>query len=254
MAGVVATIASAYPLAVSILSCMHRGGLAMSARRYIALVVKLLVCAALISAVAATPASAAKNVTKCKGELPAGAYDNVLVQDNKTCTLFGATVDGNVTVGHGATLESGFATIHGSLIGQGATIVRLTGLSVEGDVSIRGGGFPQILSSTVYGVVDVSGMNGSIAIISNNSADALGHLRVVNNAVRPADPDSTVGLFIADNEVQADAEVSGNTGTVGKSVQGNRVGGTLSCIGNEPPFEGGFNTAATLEGQCKGPV
>jgi hypothetical protein len=57
---------------------------------------------------------------------------------------------------------------------------------------------------------------------ANNSSDALGRVRVVNNAVRPADPDSTVGLFIADNEVQADAQVSGNTGTVEKSVQGKR--------------------------------
>jgi hypothetical protein len=32
------------------------------------------------------------------------------------------------------------------------------------------------------------------------------------------------------------------------------VGGTLSYIGNEPPFNGSFNTAAALEGQCTVPV
>jgi hypothetical protein len=54
MAGVAATIASAYPLVMRFSVVCIGGGLAMSARRYIAVVVKLLVCAALISAVAAS--------------------------------------------------------------------------------------------------------------------------------------------------------------------------------------------------------
>jgi hypothetical protein len=99
-------------------------------------------------------------------------------------------------------------------------------------------------------------VNGFIAIINNDSPDALGRLRVVNNAVRPLtpDPSDTVGLNIAANHILTAAEVSGTTGTVIKQVHTNTVGGTLSCIGNEPPFVGSFNTAATLEGQCTGPV
>jgi hypothetical protein len=54
MAGVAATIASAYPLVMRFSVVCIGGGVAMSARRYIAVVVKLLVCAALISAVAAS--------------------------------------------------------------------------------------------------------------------------------------------------------------------------------------------------------
>ena len=46
--------------------------------------------------------------------------------------------------------------------------------------------------------------------------------------------------------------MSGNTGAVDKNVQGNTVGGRLSCIGNAPPFDGRFNTAAAFQGQCTG--
>jgi hypothetical protein len=53
-------------------------------------------------------------------------------------------------------------------------------------------------------------------------------------------------LNIASNLVLTDAEVSGTTVTMGRQVQANTVRGTLSCVGNEPPFGGSFNTAAAL--------
>jgi hypothetical protein len=64
---------------------------------------------------------------------------------------------------------------------------------------------------------------------------------------------STVGLNIAaTNQVLTDAVVSGKNEDGGKQVQSNTVGGTLSCIGNEPPFDGQFDTAAAIEGECTG--
>jgi hypothetical protein len=227
----------------------------MSVRRHFAVLVKLLTCAALISVVAAAPASAAK-VNKCKGDLSLGTYDSMVVPKGKTCSMSGTTVTGNLTVERGATLNGGFVTIGGSLIAQGATNVRMTGFSVAGDVSIQGGGGNLVISeSTVQGVVDISGVNGFIALINNDdSAGALGRVRVLNNVLQPLDATSTVGLNISSNHVATDATVSGNKGSVEKNVQGNTIAGTLSCIGNEPPFLGTFNTAAAFEGQCQGPV
>jgi hypothetical protein len=224
----------------------------MSVSRHFALLIKLLICAALLSALAATPASAAI-ATKCEGELPFGSYDRVVVPRNTTCSVSGATVAGNLTVRRGATLNGGTVTIGGSLIAKGATNVRLFEFRVEGDVRIEGGGGNLVIqSSTVRGVVDVSGVNGFIAIINNESPGALGRMRVRNNVLQPLDPTSTVGLNISSNQVATDATVSGNRGSVAKNVQGNTVGGTLSCIRNEPPFDGRFNTAAVFKGQCEG--
>ena len=94
----------------------------------------------------------------------------------------------------------------------------------------RSGGDLVIQGSTVRGVVDVSGVKGFIAIINNESPGALGRVRVVNNDLRRLDATSTVGLNISSNQVATDATVSGNKGKVEKNVQGNTVGGTLSCI------------------------
>jgi hypothetical protein len=117
-------------------------------------------------------------------------------------------------------------------------------------VTVNGGGGNLVIQdSAVRGAVDVTGVNGFIAIISN---DDLGRVRVVDNMLQRLDPSSTVGLNITDNEVRTDADVSRNHGQVEKFVQGNRVGGTLSCIANEPPFEGSFNTAAAFQGECRG--
>ena len=79
-------------------------------------------------------------------------------------------------------MNGGGTIIGGSLIALGATNVRLSGFSVGGHVIIRGGGGNLVIAtSTVRGVVDVSGVNGFIAIINNESAGALGHVRVANN-------------------------------------------------------------------------
>ena len=229
-------------------------GETMSGKGYFTTFAKLLAIASLCCAAAAAPAAAAPTkVTKCKGQLAAGSYDSVVVPQNATCSLSGANVAGNVTMERRATLNGGSVTIGGSLIAQGATNVRLFDFSVGGDVRIVGGGGDLVIqSSTVHGVIDISGVNGFIAIIDNASPHALGRLRVVNNAVRASDPTSTVGINISSNQVLTDAEVSGNTGAVDKNVQGNTVGGRLSCIGNAPPFDGRFNTAAAFQGQCTG--
>jgi hypothetical protein len=57
-------------------------------------------------------------------------------------------------------------------------------------------------------------------------------------------------LAIDQNRVASDAEVSRNRGAGSKRVQLNVLGGTLRCLRNEPPFEGGPNTAQRAVGQC----
>jgi hypothetical protein len=220
--------------------------------------VKLLIGAAFIGgataaapAAGAAPTAPAAPVTICRGDLPFGSYDSVVVPPNATCSASGSTVSRTFTVGRGATLNGVGVTIGGSLIALGAENVRLVYFSVGGGVIIRGGGGNLVIqSSTVRGDVDISGVHGFIAIISNESPGALGRMRVVNNVLQPLDPTSTVGLNISSNQVGTDATVSGNRGRVEKNVQGNTVGGTLSCIGNEPPFLGTSNTATAFRGQC----
>jgi hypothetical protein len=86
-------------------------------------------------------------------------------------------------------------------------------------VKVAGGGGNLVISqSTVDGVVDISGVNGFIAIINNESKGALGRVRVVNNVLQPLDATSTVGLNISSNQVATDATVSDNSGTVEKNV------------------------------------
>ena len=227
----------------------------MPVRGRLAVSIKVLICGTLSCAAvaAAAPTAVAAPVTICNGELPFGSYDNVVVPPRATCSASGSTVARNLAVGPGATLNGGFLTIGGNLVALGATNIRLFGFSVGGDVRVVGGGGDlTIHQSTVRGAVDVAGVNGFIAIINNESPGALGRVRVVGNVLRTSDPTSTVGLNISANQIRTDAEVSLNRGQVEKNVQGNTVGGTLSCLGNAPPFEGSFNTAAAFRGQCRG--
>jgi hypothetical protein len=160
-----------------------------------------------------------------------------------------------LTVNRDATLNGGGVHIGGNLVAQGAKNVRMNDFTVLGNVIIRDGGGDLVINqSRVSGAVDISGIKGFIAIINNDSAGALGVLRVIGNDLRPSDPTSTVGLNLSANQIAGDATVSNNKGKGEKNVQGNTVGGALTCTNNKAPFLGTFNTAATLNGQCTGPV
>jgi hypothetical protein len=73
----------------------------------------------------------------CPGTLT-GSVEGDLVVTSGSCTLNGADVQGNVTVGPGATIVVLNATVEGDFASSGASSVSITGSDLQGDVTIEG--------------------------------------------------------------------------------------------------------------------
>ena len=177
-------------------------------------------------ALAGNPASAQQNVN-CTGTLPAGTYNNVNVPQNVGCQIAGGvTVQGNVTVAAGATLNTASATIHGSVLANNAAsvVLGLAGAEPIGKNVILVGttGQASVLNDTIGGNVQISGSTA-------NSA-----------------------LEINDNSVTGNVTVQSNN-SASDVILNNAIGGNLVCAGNTPPPSGGNITVGGHKvGQCSG--
>jgi hexosaminidase len=153
---------------------------------------------------AGIPASAQPN-TPCTGTLAAGTYNNVSVPSNQSCTIgSGVTVNGNVTVAAGASLNMNHTTVHGSIVSNGASSVILGLNTIVKNVTLAGTEAVQIAQQVIDGNLLVTGSVG------------------------------TGGILIGDNVVTGNVTLSMNSGGT-YVVYTNTVGGNLVCSGNTPP-------------------
>lgn len=176
-------------------------------------------------------------------------------------------VTGNVTVGKGALLGLGYATmtdvVDGSIVANQPLSLYLGFVTVHGDVVSNGGGtaarfynFP-LKDDTIDGNLTVDGYDGGWVGVIRDSVG--GNVDVSNNvsAVQAADPDAcdASGTFPGG----CDAVPGGDTDST--EVMTNLIAGNLSCHGNSPaaqvnPADGGQPNVVggDATGECAGLV
>jgi hypothetical protein len=178
----------------------------------------VLILSAVLAMLVASPAGAADGVTTCNGFIT-GVHENVVVPPEASCTMAGATVNGNVVVlGDLTVFET--TTIHGYLLGKpGHRFVRLvSGAVVVGkDVLLIGGTDP-----------GGSGYGEGVRIDGN--------FTYVLNAAPLSAFRGTIGRTF-----------SAVLNTGGGSITENVIGGHLICLANNPRMTATGNTVGGLE-------
>lgn len=154
----------------------------------------------------------------CEGRIAAVAVDEVNVPPGATCTLDGTKVNGNVSVGRGATLIARGVFVDGDIEAESASSVEVTGRSnIGGNIQLQQGGSSTVRDSRIDGDLEWEEQHGRVTAEGN-----------------------TIG-----GNLQAD----GNVG--GVSVSGNRINGDLECGENNPrPTGGGNAVSGDTEDQC----
>jgi hypothetical protein len=166
----------------------------------------------------AAPAGIAGNFVCRNQTVGAVALDNVEVPAGAACRLTGTVVRGSVQVAPGGILLSSGINVAGSVQGDQAAHVQVTGTTarIAGNVELEGGGSTTLTGIRVTGDVFVNGLTDVIS---------------VRNAV-----------------VTGNVQVTDNLG--GGVISGNRITGNLQCTGNLPAPLASANTAALIEDQC----
>jgi hypothetical protein len=155
----------------------------------------------------------------CNGQIGAVVVERVSVPDDASCTLDGTTVEGNVEVGRGGTLEARSVAVDGNLQAQGALAVNIADAEIDGNLQLSDGG-----SSTVIG----TRIDGNLQLENHDGA-----------------------LELTDNTINGNLQATDNTG--GLTIDGNTTDGNLDCSGNDPaPTGGGNRVEGNMEGQCSG--
>lgn len=215
----------------------------------------------------ASPASAV-TATECSGTLT-GTYAAVVVPDGATCTLDGATVKGNVTLGVGATLMADGATVRLNVKGVDAKTVQLIDTAVWGQIHLRRTTGPIIIGTAGCKVDPIA--DGNINLQNNFGPIAICMMTVKNNIILHNNH-KTIGVFgntvgnniqvvgnnnkairLRVNTVGGNLLMKGNLVSVAFQVKDNSMGGSAQCTGNDLAPTGSGNTAGgSLSGQCAG--
>lgn len=167
----------------------------------------------------AAPAGIANSSISCANwRVGAITVDNVDVPSGMACRLTGTTVRGSVQVQPGGILLASGVQVAGSVQGDLATHVQVTGTAsrVTGNIELEGGGSATVQGLQVGGDVFVNGLS-ELVLVRNT--------RVAGN----------VQVF---------------DGLGGGEIRGNRITGNLQCTGNIPAPLASNNTAASIEDQC----
>jgi hypothetical protein len=219
---------------------------------------KLLAILALaVPALVVTPGAAAGD-TPCMGTLT-GPHDNVVVPAGGACFINSAQIKGSVTALQGSTLHiSSNTTVHGNVLGDGASNVQIFGLGnvFHGDIQITRATFAadvcgarlthgniQVEKSRVFDIL-IGGARCAEGFGAGNVLEK-GNIKIEENFIMLG----IRGLEVLDN-VHGNLQVFKNTGPGLKTVQGNQVRESIQCFENESPFIGGPNIAREAQGQC----
>ncbi|MFB7666421.1 Ig-like domain repeat protein [Kitasatospora sp. NPDC056138] len=171
----------------------------------------------------------------CTRTITGSVPDAVFAGNGSTC-IVNATVGGTVHGAAGGALFISNSTIRGSILSSDGTLLGVCGSTVTGSVNVaRAGGFVVIGDPGDDGCAG-NGITGLVALSNNHS-----------------------GAEVIANHVGGSVQVQGTTGTgpfpedSRAEIEGNTIGGSLSCSGNvpAPTNDGNPNTVAGARlGQC----
>lgn len=165
-----------------------------------------------------------------------------------TCTLNNATVRANVKALENARLYVIDSRVTGNIEGDKASIVHVTGGTVDGNIQIKDGTSPDgtgaLVKATILtgGDIQIEKMTTG-AIVVDGAQLRKGNLQVVANDVGRQ-------LDLLNNRVAGNLQVFKNRGPGSKVVRNNVVAQDLQCKENRAPFTGGPNRAGEAEDQC----
>jgi hypothetical protein len=162
---------------------------------------------------------------------------NLNVPDNAICILqAGASVTGNVTVGHAATLIIVGGSIAGDIQGNNCGTVALDSVTANGNVQI--GNCTGTAAYPYGGIVETSTIGGDFQCHNNTAQFA---------------------CVLVFSQVHGNAQVMNNVSSDASWLAGNTISNNLECQNNNPaPTNLGIpntvrgNPNQDTEGQCKG--
>ena len=158
----------------------------------------------------------------CDGTIGRTAVDEVDVPSGATCTLVATTVNGNVTVGAGATLTARGVKVDGDIEGRRARVVGVSHHStIGGNLQLARGGLAAVTNSRIRGDLQWSEQTGTLTVQR-----------------------STIG---------GNLQAMRNHGWL--TVTGNRIRGDLECgLNRRAPISARNAVRGHREGQCAAPA
>jgi hypothetical protein len=205
--------------------------------------------AACCAAVLATGVGARSSaVFSCKGTFSNQTYAAVDVPAKSVCHLNTVTVTGGITIEgqlFGSTL-----TVGGDVLSQGGKVVQIDSSNINGDLKLKDmAGAPANVDAVSIEVNDIKG-----TLVVKRVSGGTGDFLVSTDTVGGVE---NVSLNVINGDLSVSAEtvtgkmvVGSNTGPGTKEVDGNSSTVSISCTGNQKPFESHGNTAPTVSGQC----
>jgi hypothetical protein len=206
----------------------------------------------------------------CDGAYTGVTVKSVVVPKGGFCTLINSTATDNVKVQEGATFIARGTTLRKDVASDKAARVDVDGSTVGGNFQNARTVSVNVTSSTVT-TGDLKATEGaSVAICATTVKQGVIQIEKTRGTVRVGDPDGCGGNVVerkdmlirenvitgqlrvrANNILLGNLEVSKNTGTGDKLMEGNTGTKDLKCRDNTPPFSASNNTGWTKrDGPC----
>ena len=163
---------------------------------------------------------------------------------------------GSINLAPGSTSISG-ASVGGNITVPAGSSLILTNSTVGGNITATNPGSITICGSTVGNTVKISGASGFVLL--RDAGDDGCAPNTFRTSVTLTSNHGAVDLV--GNHIGSNTSVTGTTGTgpflpddQGAELEGNTIGGTLSCSGNTPIANDGNpnSVAGARSGQCPG--
>jgi hypothetical protein len=157
--------------------------------------------------------------------------------------ISGVTIQGNLTVPNGGYCVLVGSTVTGNVTVSANARILTSGATIQGN--LRGDGVAGVVltgDTVVKGKVTVSGASGSVDI---EGSQVNGNVTITGNA-------TTGALAVKSSTIGGNLTVSGNSShNIWPVVINNTIGGNLSCDGNLPSvYVSGNVVSGTTTGQC----
>jgi hypothetical protein len=190
------------------------------------------------AAVGASGASTA--ITNCTGAIEFTTIEGNL-KAGPGCFLSNVTVEGNVMVMGGGSLDTFSSEIDGNVTSKHATRVDISLFTdVHGNVIVEGSS-----ESAGLGRANIDGnvvLVGNAGLIGMNQVGVGGNLQVTHSSL--SFPGFLSELFVSGN-----IDISSNTGQI--SISDATITKNLICFNNQPPVIASFgNSAKKMLGEC----
>ncbi len=189
----------------------------------------------------ASASTAVNHVVAC-GTTRTGFIAGNLIVTGSTC-LTNATAHGTITVRPGAALSISHSTLTGALTSTNAAKFTICGSDIHGSV--------KILGSTGFVLIGDNGDDGAPPCTGNRFA---GSVTLDGNTGQAEIGGNTFRGSVTINNTSG---VGPDLETTATEIEGNIIGGALSCTGNVPPptNDGQPNTVSSArKGQCAAPT